>query len=134
MSEENIDILRRWFEATNRRDFAAVLDAYAEDVVLVVDESVLPTNGGTFCGREDVGDWFADWFRSFAEYQFDIEEALSVDERVFMVVHHHGRGRASGVALDWSLAYAFTIRGGKIARMELYPSRAEALAAVGLAE
>ena len=134
MSQENVEILRRWFDATNRRDFAAVLDAYADDVVLVVHEAVLPTNGGTFTGRKDVGDWFADWFRSFAEYHFDIEEALSVGDKVFMVVRHHGRGRASGVALEWSLAYAFTIRAGELARMELYPSRAAALKAVGLAE
>ena len=65
-------------------------------------------------------------------YRFQIEEMQEVGERVFTVAHHSGRGRSSGVALDWSLAYAFTIHAGKIAR--LYATRADALKAVGLSE
>jgi ketosteroid isomerase-like protein len=135
VSQENLDVVRRYFDATNRGDFSSAMAAYAEHVVLVIGDSVVPTNAGTFTGHEAVGEWFADWFRSFARgYRFQIEEMQEVGERVFMVAHHSGRGRSSGVALDWSLAYAFTIHGGKIARLEVYATRAEALKAVGLAE
>jgi hypothetical protein len=82
-----------------------------------------------------VGEWFADWFRSFARgYQFRIEEARSIGERVFVVAHHDGRGRSSGVAIDWSLGYTFTIEAGQIARLELYRGRADALEAGGTEE
>jgi ketosteroid isomerase-like protein len=128
------DIVRRLFDATTRRDFATARDAY-EDVVLVVDTDVIPTAAGTFRGREAVGEWFADWFRSFAEdYRFDVEEIESVGEQVFAVASHYGRGRASGVELGFSVAYVCTVRAAKIVRLEMYRDRDKALEAVGLAE
>jgi uncharacterized protein len=135
VSRENVDVVRSYFEATNRGDFRSAMAAYADDVVLVIDDGAIPTNAGTFTGREAVGEWFADWFRSFARgYRFRIEEMQSVGERVFLVAHHDGLGRSSGVAIDWSLGYVFTIEGGKIARLAVYRRRADALKAVGLEE
>lgn len=73
-------------------------------------------------------------FRSFARgYRFEIEEIDSVGGRVFMVASHHGRGHVSGIAIDWTVAYAFGIEDEKIARLELYAARSEARKAVGLA-
>jgi ketosteroid isomerase-like protein len=135
MSQENVEIVRRLFDATNLRDFTEAMNLYDEGVVLVVDASVLPTSAGKFCGRDAVGSWFADWFRSFgADYRFDIEEARAVGERVLVVARHYGRGRASGVALDWSVAYACSVSSGRIVRIEMYADRAEAVKAVGLEE
>ena len=126
--------VKSYFEAVNQGDFAAAMAAYTDDVVLVVAERVAP-QAGVFAGRDAVGAWFGDWFRSFARgYQFHIEELLAAGERVFMVARHHSRGRASGVALDWSVAYSFVIREGKIARLELFADRPEALKATGLEE
>src|SRR5690349_17448428 len=111
------------------------MEAYADDVVLVIDDRAVPTNAGTFKGREAVGEWFGDWFRSFARgYRFRIEETRSAGERVFLVAHHDGRGRSSGIAIAWSLGYAFTIQEGKIARLELYEGRADALKAAGVGD
>jgi len=107
--------------------------AYADDVVLVVDERVVPSEAGVFAGRGAVGAWFGDWFRSFARgYQFHIQEMRPAGEGVFVLARHRGRGRSSGVAIDWSVAYAFAIKTGKIARLELFPDRSEALRAMGL--
>jgi ketosteroid isomerase-like protein len=57
MSQDRVEIVRAQFEATNRRDFAAAMDAYDENVVLVV-KGLFPS--GTFLGREAVGGWFGD--------------------------------------------------------------------------
>jgi len=114
MSQENVDVVRRYFDAPNRGDFRSAMASCADDVVLVIDDGAIPTNAGTFTGREAVGEWFADWFRSFVRgYRFRIEEVQSAGERVFLVAHHDGRGRSSGVAIDWTLAYAFTIQGAR---------------------
>jgi len=125
-------IVQGHFDAASRGDFAAVLDAFDEDVVLVVREVF---GAGTFRGRDVVGKWFGDWFRSFADgYCFEIEEIRGVGERVSVVACHHGRGRASGVELERTWPYAYTVRSGKIVRIEIFEHRAEALKAVGLEE
>jgi ketosteroid isomerase-like protein len=135
VTRQGVELVWRYIDAANQRDFPAAMAAYAEDVVLVVEPRVMPTNAGTVNGREAVGDWFADWFRSFAPgYRFEIDEITAAGERVFMVARHHGHGRASGVSLDWSVAYAFTVRADKIVRLELYAERADAARAAGLEE
>ena len=88
-----------------------------------------------FKGRHAVGQWFADWFTTFEPgYHFDIDEAQDLGDVVFLFATHHGRGRASGVEVHGQTGYLYRLRGGKIVRVELYRSRAEALKAVGLRE
>jgi ketosteroid isomerase-like protein len=127
---ENTELVRGYFDAASRGDFAAAMAAYSPDVVLVVPDNVVAAKAGTVMGRDAVGEWFGDWFRSFARgYRFGIEELRPVDERVVAVVRHSGTGRASGVPMDWSIAYVFTIRDAGIARLELFDSLEAALLA-----
>ena len=132
MSGENLEVIKRGLDAVNRGDLAAAMATCADDVVLVVDERVVSLNAGVFTGRDAVGDWFADWFRSFAGgYQFHIQEMRPIGKRVFLVLRHRGRGRSSGVVLEWSVAYVYAIKAGKIARIELFSDLSDALKAVG---
>ena len=43
-----------------------------------------------------------------------------------------GRGRGSGVTVDTEGAHVWTLRDGKVVRLEAFADRAKALAAVGL--
>jgi ketosteroid isomerase-like protein len=134
-SADRVEIVRRLLEATNRGDFGEAMAAYADDIVLVVHDDVIPINAGTFAGRDAVGEWFADWFRSFARgYRFELLETQSVGEHLVAVVRHRGRGRSSGIAIDGCIAYLFSFAAGKVVRYEIYGTRAEALGAVGLEE
>ena len=45
-----------------------------------------------------------------------------------------GGDEPAGGGLDWSVAYVYTVRAGKIARVEMHADRAEALKAAGLQE
>ncbi len=131
MSEENVEVVRDQFAATNERDFQRAMSHYAEDVELIVQRDAF-LEGGTFKGRHAVGEWFADWFKTFEPgYHFEIEEARDLGDLVLLVASHHGRGRTSGVAVQGQTAYLYRLREGKIVRAELYPSRAEALEAAG---
>jgi len=135
VSQENLEVVERYYDAVNRGDFAAAMAAWADDVVLVVDERAVPFKAGVFAGRDAVGEWFGDWFRSFARgYQFHIQEMGAIGERVFTVARHSGRGRSSGVPIDWSLAYIHAVEAGKIGRIELFADRADAFEAAGLQE
>jgi ketosteroid isomerase-like protein len=127
----DVEVVREQFEATNGRDFPRAMDLYTEDVVLVVDSDAF-LNWGTFEGREAVGRWFADWLTTYEHgYHFDIEEARDLGGVVLLVASHHGRGRISGAEVRGHTGYLYRVREGRIDRVELYPGRAEALAAAG---
>lgn len=134
MSQANVEMVRDQFAATNERDFPRAMSHYAEDVELVVHPDAF-LQGGTFSGRHAVGQWFADWFKTFEPgYHFQIEEVRAFGELVLLFATHRGRGRASGAEVHGQTGYVFTVRDGKVARLELYPGRAEALEAAGLRE
>jgi ketosteroid isomerase-like protein len=134
MSQENVDVVLDQFAATNERDFPRAMSHYAEDVELVVDPDAF-LQGGTFRGRDAVGEWFADWFRTFEPgYRFEIEEARDLGDVVFLSATHRGRGRTSGAEVQGQTGYLYTVRDGKIVRAELYRSPAAALEAAGLGD
>jgi ketosteroid isomerase-like protein len=138
MSHENVEVVAKHFGDTNARDFAAVMEAYADDVRLVLHGDRLALFGATVTGKEAVGEWFGDWFRQFGrDYRFDIEESRDFGDRVLVVATHHGRGRDSGVPVEERWAYVYTVCEGKVTRVELWGDRNAREAAVesaGLAE
>ena len=135
MSQENVEVVLRQFADTNARDFAAAMNAYAEDVTLVSHWGGALLSP-TATGKAAVGEWFGDWFRQFgSDYWFDIEDARGVGDRVFVLATHHGRGRGSGAPIEHRMAYAYTVREGKVQHVELWDDedgRQAALEAVGL--
>ena len=89
-------------------------------------------DAGTFEGREAVGRFFGEWFTTFEPgYRLQVEEARDLDSCVFLEVSHHGRGRSSGAEITGRTGYLYEVRDGKVARAELYASRAQALEAAG---
>lgn len=131
MAQENVQVVLEQYAATNEGDFPRAMTHYAEDVDLVVHPGTF-IETGTFEGREAVGQWFGNWLSTFEPgYRFDIEEARDLGAVVLLVASHGGRGRASGVEVRGHTAYLYTVRGGKIARVEIYPNRAQALEAAG---
>jgi len=134
MSQENVEIVRDYFAATNEGDFAAAMAYYAHDVELVVPAYAF-LDSGTFKGKDAVGRWFGDWFRGFQRgYQFDLEEVRDLDGVVLVAARHRGHGRTSGAEVVAPIAYLFGLRGGKIARLEMFSDRSEALEAARVSE
>ena len=134
MSKEDVEVVRDQFAATNERDFNRAMSYYADDVELVVPPDAF-LEAGTFKGREAVGEWFGNWFRTFQPgYHFELEEARDLGHAVLVVASHHGHGRTSGAEVHGKTAYVYRLSGGKIVRVELQPSRDEALEAAGLPE
>ena len=135
MSRENVEIVVGVFENTNARNFPAVMDAYADDVVLALRFDLAIDAEGELVGKKAVGDWFGNWFRTFdADYHFEIDETRDWGDQVLMVATHHGRGRVSGVPVAQQGAWIYTLRDGKVVRCDAYRDRAQALEAVGLRE
>jgi ketosteroid isomerase-like protein len=133
MSQENVEVIRDITAANNEGDFERALGHLADDIVL---EAPAGIRGGTFRGREAVGEWFGDWFRIFDwNVHSDIREIAEVgDDGVLTVAVARGRGRGSGVEVEETFAFLHRLRDGKVTRMDGYLSREEAVEAAGLRE
>ena len=62
------------------------------------------------------------------------EEFVDAGDRVVVALHLRGRGRGSGVEIDARFFDVYTIRDGKIVRMDEFTERFAALEAAGLRE
>jgi ketosteroid isomerase-like protein len=135
VAQSDVDVVVDQFAAVNERDFQRAMDHYADDVILVVPPAESAPEPGTFEGKEAVGRWFGSWFQSFdRDYRFELDESRMIGDQVFIHARHGGRGRTSGIEVMGELSYLYRVRDGKVARVEIYPTRQEALEAAGLAE
>jgi ketosteroid isomerase-like protein len=136
MSQENVEIVRRVYEAVACGDSATVFALYDEDVE--IDGSRLPeaslAGPGVLRGHEGLRQVSRDWGEAWESAQDACKELIDAGEQVISVVARRALGRASGIRVDAERAGVWTIRHGKVIHVVWFPSKVEALKAVGLAE
>ncbi len=81
-----------------------------------------------------MGRQLARWRGAWSEYQHEVEEMIDAGDHVVVVARHRGKGRSSGVEVDWQYTTVITLMGKKVVRGRVYDNRQEALEAVGLRE
>ena len=134
MSQENVEVLRRAYDAFNRGDLDTLASEFYDQQVEWQTSREDP-DAATHRGREAVRRYFDQWLESFEGLHADVEEYIDAsNDRVFTWVRWTGRGRESGIDTEWWLAIVSTLRGGRIFRVEEYFDRAEGLEAAGLEE
>ena len=133
MSEENVEVVRRLAPAFNGRDLTTFLDLLAPDVEWVPLLAVL--EGRAYRGHEEVRQWIEDLATDWEFFEVYYDELHDHGDQVLALGGWRGRGRVSGVELgDQPATWLLSLEGGKIARLQTFTDRAEALAAVGLRE
>jgi len=89
----------------------------------------LPTQGHDAV-RESLARWKAEWH----DYKVMPEEFVDSGDCVVVTVRLRGRGRGSGIEIGALFYDVYTVRDGKIVRMDQFTERRQAFEAVGLAE
>ncbi|MEX2252908.1 MAG: nuclear transport factor 2 family protein [Thermoleophilaceae bacterium] len=126
MSSENIAVLRSGFEAYSRgEEFAEMFDP---DVVWN------PADEAPMQGVDAVRSYMERWESEWERLDTVPEEFTDADDKVIVTVHFSGRGRTSGIEVDARLFEVYTLRDGKVTRMDEYTDRSDALEAAGLGE
>jgi ketosteroid isomerase-like protein len=137
VSEKDMAVIREQYDATNRRDFSRAMELYADEVVLIVPPSIEGIqNPGTYRGKDAVGEWFGDWFRTMSrDYSFEIQEMRELEGGlILMSATHGGSGRRSGVPVQGENNYLYRVRDGEITEVGFFGSREDALQAASLPE
>ncbi|HKP21821.1 MAG TPA: nuclear transport factor 2 family protein [Thermoleophilaceae bacterium] len=152
MSAENVDLVRRNFEAIQR-----ALDAYWREprsIVKALDHGTLWPEweaafgflhpdaewrtvflGQTFRGHREFAGVWDDFLRAFRDYRPHLVEVEDMGgDRVYLVMEPEGVGRDSPLPMDWRLHSIFTVRDGLVVRLEEYLSSEEAMEAAGAGE
>ena len=147
MSDENVEIVRNAFEviygstvgptateASMRRDSKRAAELLDPNVALH------GTIGGLWEGRVARG--FAEILSSFEtedleaweERRLDPQRFLHINDLVVVLMHEYRRGRGSGIEVETDTAVVFTVRKGRVIRIQPYMDQSAALEAAGLSE
>lgn len=114
-THELLELVGRAFEAANRRDLDAVASSFAEDATF--DGRAL---GDHFDGRAAIGSFIADWFGTYEELEFGLEEVRDLGNGVvFAVVVQNGRPAGSGGYLRQREGWVFVWVRDLIARLTI---------------
>ena len=132
MSQENVEAVRRIFEAWSVGDWSIGNDYLDEHAVCVVS-SDFPAFGAYF-GLDGIRAYWRDFLEQWERLTFEAKRIEAVGDTVLAHVVQHAKGRASGIEGDLPYFMLFTFRGKKIVRTEVVMDHAEALEAVGLSE
>ncbi len=131
MSQENVEIVRRWGEAIERGEFAEAL--WAPDLEIVNAKGWALE--ATYHGHEGLRRWWSDLEEAFSDFAMRVEEISPVDGENFLTVQRFiGHFRQTGIRFDAPWASVVTVKGGRITRAVGYMSKRLALEAVGLSE
>jgi ketosteroid isomerase-like protein len=131
MSQDNVDVARRAFDAFNRRDLDAFLALMDEEVE--VGSRQVAIEGG-YHGHQVVRRWWTDLFAAFPDYTAEVQELRDLGDVMLVRV----RGSAQSAHGDTLMLDRFwqvgRWRDGTCLWWRNYSSEAEAFEAVGLRE
>jgi ketosteroid isomerase-like protein len=133
MSQRNIDLIRRAFDAYTRGDTEAVLALCAEDILIVQAPEVVATGvAPEQHGHDGVLEAFGIWPEQWEDFEIEIERLVAdPGDYVVIATLQRGRGRQSGVAVEAQFFFTFLIRDGSVAEWRIFVDEADALAATG---
>ena len=137
MSQGNVEIARRIFEAFNRTFTEGSDDLYAlldPDVEWIPVMAIL--EGRSYHGHEGVRQWIVDMKRDWEAFEPRPEDFRDLgDDRVLALGSWRARGRGGDVPLDFPrAAWLGQYRDGRLVRMQTFTERRDALEAAGLSE
>jgi hypothetical protein len=124
MSRENVEIVRRGYDAYDEGDIDAVLDTFHPEIEWKQVEQPNAVHG-----HEGVLRAWEEWSEPFEEdLRAEVQELIDVGDHVVAVVSHRGSGRESGIEVDMHTYLVYTLRDGKVVRMVEYLTKEEAYA------
>jgi uncharacterized protein len=134
VSDANVQIVRRVYDALANpgEDVIALWDPDVEfDVSRDIWGAVM--GGGHYRGVEGVRAWMLDLYAAWEQMDIDLEELIEAGDDVVAVIRVAGRGRVSGIEMEYRPAGVWTIRDGRIVRVVWFVDRDDALEAAGIA-
>jgi ketosteroid isomerase-like protein len=131
MSAQNVEIVRRAYEAFNGDDPEAAIALLDPDV-----EWTLPAHfpdAETWRGRDRVVEGLRSMATSFDSLNLEVHELIDAGDRVVALVHIQGRAAVTGLDLSGMGVdgHIWTLRDGRVVAVRMYGGTGDALAEIG---
>ena len=127
LAMESVDIVQQVGERWNAGDIEALLALYADDIVVQTGEhwpEQAPVQGKA-AFRESIDEWLSVW----ESIEIETDQVEAYGDRVVVRGAWRSTGRLSGVEGTMPIHIVFTVRDGRIARLEWFPDHERAVAA-----
>ncbi len=146
MSRENVELVRRYWRCLDRaleRHWAephgAVSTSLEREGVFELfhpnAEWISTFGSNAFRGGQQMLSGVDDWLDAGDEWRLEADEVIvAPNDHILAVVRVSIRGKGSGVPVEQRFYTVCGIRGGKIARIQDFKDRQDALEAAGLRE
>ena len=133
MSTQNVEVITRMYDAWNRGDMGALVDAFDAEVVVRPALSTFMSSM-TYRGHEGVQAWYAETYEPWAQMLIEPQRFIDAGEQTVAMVALTARVAGGHVDVDAQIAHVVTIRDGRIVALDGYDEPEAALSAVGLSE
>ena len=130
MSDENIEIVKRGFEALDAGGVEAMIELLDPDFEATVPPE-LSVEPDTYRGHEGMRRYFAA-FEGLEDVRFEFVDGVAVGDKVVVTMMLRAKGTGTGIPVEQLAHQVWTIRDGKAVRVEAYANKADALAAAGI--
>jgi ketosteroid isomerase-like protein len=133
MSRENVELVLRGIEIFNSGDIDRILSFTGADFEIEVPPG-LSAEPDTYRGAEGVRRYFQSFDEAMDEVHFRADRFWEAAGAVVVDALVTARGKQTAIPVEQRAAQLWTIRGGRVIRIQAYASLSEALETVGLAE
>ena len=128
MSTEDVEVARRAFDSFNRRDLASAVAAFHPDAEWIPYLAALEEH--SYRGRDQIEAMWRDVLKNFPDFRIELVELVTVRGNTLVFeVEFQGMGVASGADTRTTVFQVVSFRDGRVARVEGFRDRREALAA-----
>src|SRR5918999_2030206 len=113
--------------------FAATVAAAGEVLDPELESAAFWLGGGrSYRGLEGFRRMWLDWLEPWETYHARVEAIFEEDDRVVVLIRDRGRHPGSDAEVELLAGSVWTVRAGKVTRVELYANREELFEASGL--
>ena len=130
MTEENLDVIRRGYEAFGRGDINALLESFDEQVNWVTPGPPELATSGNRTGRQAVAQFFTAVNDTFEIQRFEPREFLAQGDRIVVLGSETARVRATGKVLELDWVHVFALRNRKVIAFQEFFDTAAVVAAM----
>ena len=128
MSQEDIERLRRGYEAFNEGGVDAIVSLLAPEIQVHDRES--SPDRETYHGRGGIRELFEATAEAFDELRLEPEEFIDLGDHTIVVLRQQVRGRRSGAEIVGRIAHVWTMQEGRAIDLRICRDREQALEAV----